>query len=419
MFPFSVVTEPCGEEVTVECANGTERTITLSVAPELKSYLDAFGATPIKTSLEEATSAAMQFYQGEDSLVWPAERYADKLHMLRYDVGLAFDATSSNSIAHVKEGILHGEAKKPLVEILGYGLAIVAASKILKIGIDRFAFIIGRDSRPDFSATITTAELLSETATTKVVTSDGFRIGLEAKARSDHMGSFFVTRGRDIGKPNEILASLLKKCSNMEDGDGFLGMVVTSEKRHADGSGETRITLADPGRPARLDPAQETKFLLAALLPRLRRMGVWGTLHSAAEWLGVLGETLSPGEEALLREVPAKGDSFLPQETFEGISYRGRIFSDVIRRLGPLGRRRPMISRSEIERRLAFGDAGPLWFCGVRLDLVDVLASQDSAALSALGVGDAAEATVRRRVVDSEVSDSVLEELAHALPNAT
>jgi hypothetical protein len=417
VFPFTVATEPCGAEVIVKAADGTKRKVTLSIAPELKSYLDAFGASSITTSLEDATAAAMQFYQGEDSTEWPAERYADKLHMLRYDVGLAFNETSSNSIAHERE-ILHGEAKKPLVELLGYGLAIVAASKILKIGVDRFAFLLGRESRPDFAATITGAELLSEAATTKIVTSDGLKVGLEAKARSDHMGSFFVTRGENKGKPNDILTSLLQKCSNMNDGDGFLGLVITSEKRHANGTGETRITLADPGTPAKLDHAQETRFLVGALLPKLRRMGVWGTLHSAAAWLRALGETLSPGEDAFLRGVPSKGDAFLPRETFDGTAYRGRIFSDVIRRLGPQGRRQPMISRSEIERRLAFADAGPLWFCGVRLDLVDVIASQDSVALATLGLGDAAEATVRRRIIDPTIADSVLNDLALALPNA-
>jgi hypothetical protein len=233
------------------------------------------------------------------------------------------------------------------------------------------------------------------------------------------MGSFFVTKGEDKGEPNEILASLLQKFSNMAGGDGFLGMVITSEKRQDDGRGETRITLADPGGPTKLDRTQETVFLVSALLPKLRRMGIWGTLHSAADWLRALGQNLSANEEAFLSRVPAKGDSFLLRETFDEAEYRGRIFSDVIRRLGPNGRRRPMISRSEIERRLAFADAGPLWFCGVRLDLVGVISSQDADALAVLGVGGAAPATVRRRIVDDEVARAVLDELAQALPNST
>jgi hypothetical protein len=264
---------------------------------------------------------------------------------------------------------------------------------------------------------MTENDLASGNVATKAITPNGLKIGLEAKGRSRHQGSFFVTKGEQKDQPNEVLESFLRKSAALDHGEGFLGMLVTTEPRTEKATEVTRITLADPGAPTTLSSDEEDRLLLRALLPRIRRIGLWGTLHSASEWLCALGEPLSVAEADLLRRV-RKTDIALITEKAHGSEYRGRVFSDVVRRLGAMPTRRPMLDRNEIERRLAENDPGLLWFCGLDVSLSKAIGNRDSGALRRLGIGTNAPATVRVPVDNPSIASSVISELRQALPAA-
>ena len=406
-FPFRVADEACDIAVTVG-----DESVKLQISPAL---VDRVQAAPdaIEASLAEVTEAAMRFYQGEKTADWPASELQDKLHLLRYDVGLAFGVTANNSVAHIKEGVLHGEAKKPVVELLAYGLSLLAAEAVLDISPDRFVFLQGKDSRPDFAADVDAADLLLDTNMATCIAGDAISVGIESKGLSQH-GGFIVTRGENEGSANKTLVSLVKKYSGFRKTGAFFGFLVTTEKRREEDAGETRIALADPGETDALDREEMAILLLRSLVAKLRRMGAWGTLHRAANWLTNMGAPLSSKERSFLRSVPAT-DAFLTSESVMERDYKGRFFSDVVMRLGT-NIRRPLIPRSEIEVRLRENDAGSIWYHGVRTDVIELVQNQDIDALLELGVGRTSAPAVVRFLVDERgVAASVMGSLQQAL----
>lgn len=320
-------------------------------------------------------------------------------------------------IAHIDPTIVHGEARKPVVEMLAYGLSLIAAAQISQVSFDRFYFLLGNKSRPDFAASVTASDFVSETSITRLIGKRGLNLGVESKGRAKH-GGFIISKGDNKGEATDELQSMLKKYDAYSgNSHAFLGFLVTTELKRASGEGDTRIALADPGEVTHLRGYDLTRALLGCLLPKLRRIGAWASLLAAADWLESLDESLSIDERAYLGTLP-NTDVGLLSESVDDHSYVGRFFSDVVRRLGPQPMRAPQIPRDEIQWRLDANDYGELWFAGVDVDIVDAIARRDSDALKRVGLPKSQPATVRVPWESPAHGSFVLSALRQALPEA-
>jgi hypothetical protein len=357
----------------------------------------------------------MRFYQTKEAIDWPTERYLDTLFFLRQEFGYSFAHSSDGSIVHVDRGQPHGEAMSPYTELLGYGLSILTAASILRLSIDRFFFVRKAGSRPDFTADISALDVLDPTASTAVLTEDGYSIALESKALGQNIG-LLTTQGKNTGQPTSVLESMTRKYNNLGHRECFLGCLVTSDAEKPNNRGWTRIRVVDPGTPRKMSPRAQVKVLLRSLMSRFRRIGVWGTLQDSARWLGEVNERLSSAEKRYLAGIP-RTDSFLNQEVHGGHTYTGRFFSDVLRDLGSW--RSPRLSKKEIENRLQSGDTGAIWYHGVSRQLSLAIRARDIETLLHAGIGpDAAPVVIRASYDDEIAKEAVLSELRKAAPYA-
>jgi hypothetical protein len=173
-----------------------------------------------------------------------------------------------------------------------------------------------------------------------------------------------------------------------------------------------------------LDTTDQLLLLLEEALPLLVRHGLWPTLNSALDWILDLRGELK-GSELSLREF-IEGHSNqtqyrIVQKVHEGRIFNGRIFSDVVLRLGHVGERG--MSEGEARSRLATDDLGRVWFSGADKRWIEIMQRHDDEGLLTYGLrqigqqdfsGHSAFLLVDEPMTD-EIRGSVRTELKNAL----
>jgi hypothetical protein len=126
---------------------------------------------------------------------------------------------------------------------------------------------------------------------------------------------------------------------------------------------------------------------LEGSLTLLVRHGLWPTLSSTLDWLRELRGGLTENEQALDRFVEGHQDRTqrrIVHREYDGRVFNGRIFSDIVLRLGRLGERG--MPEDEARSRLATDDLGRAWFLGADKDWISIIQRHDAKALLAYGV---------------------------------
>lgn len=349
----------------------------------LASALSAANKTLHSADLESVSIAALRFFRtsGVRSMA-PAE-YATLLYLTRYHWGLAFEHGKTGSLQHA-EGplpVLHSEATKPCTEQVAYGLAVHFLATMLGIPTDRFFFVSGSGARPDFTARISLEELRSNGIC--ALSPSGHVIQLEVKARTGWASS------RSTGKQGLALLQNLSTKSATNPNNAFVSVIVSlpNKKQSRSGRSRTKLIVVDPGEPKVLAESAQLMLLLEESLPLLIRHGLWQALVSALNWLGRLRELSRPEKDLIARfdgGRPSQPQSKITVRQHEGRTFNGRIFSDVVLRLGQPGER--AMTRSEAENRLALGEFGSAWFSGADISWLKIIQTEDATALLRYGV---------------------------------
>ncbi len=356
---------------------------TLSSPTVLAPLLTPVNGTQHRTSLESVSSAALRFYRSGDVKTFAPAEYISVLFMTRYQWGLAFQKSAKTSLEHRPRGTraLHSEAVKTHTEHLAYGLAVHFVAKLLGIPIDRFFFLTAAGARADFRTRVSTAELSSAGGgSVGMLSAAGHIVGLEVKARTG-WASHRCTSKDGI----ELLYNLSKKAAARPN-DSFLSVIVAMPDKTPSPRTRTKLIIADPGEPVALHKNEQLLLLLEESLLLLVRHGLWPTLSSALTWIKELRGALT-ANEAELDEFIERHDGQrqyrLLTKEHSGRRYNGRIFSDMLLRLGRHDERG--MSRVEAEQRLSNDDLGRAWYSGA--DWVWINAVQDRNAETLLTYG--------------------------------
>ncbi len=347
----------------------------------LAGSLSGISGTVHQASLEDISEAALRFYRsGTVRLFSPAE-YIDVLFWTRYQWGMAFEENSRSSIKHSAQGALHPEALRAHTEQFGYGLSVHFVAKLLGISIDRFFFIDAAGSRPDFRVRLSAAELASSSGgNVAALSASGHLIQLEVKARTGWANYRKGENGLDL------LENLSMKAASKPT-FATISLVISLPSKDQIRGTRARILVADPGDPRMLDTKDQVLLLLEEALPLLVRHGLWPTLSSALDWLRDIRGDLN-GSELSLREF-IEGHSNetqyrIVQKAHDGRIFNGRIFSDVVLRLGHVGERG--MSETEARSRLATDDLGRVWFSGADKTWIEIIQRHDDDGLRTYGL---------------------------------
>jgi hypothetical protein len=368
VFDVKLDTSACG---TFSLKDGTQ--FTLDGPSLLASVLTSANGTRHRANLESISLAALRFLRdGKVKQFAPAE-YASLIFLTRYYWGLAFRQTAKGSLRHApaSSATLHSEALRTHTEQFAYGLAVDFVSSLLGIPIDRFFFIPPGGARPDFRARVSAAELSANGIA--ALSPSGHVVRLEVKARTG-----WASYRRNGGDGLDLLHDLSKK-AGAKANCVFLSVVVSVPDKHQKRARHARIILADPGDPTALGTDDQVVLLLEEALHQLVRHGLWPTLSSALDWLRLVRGKLTEGEESLLRYTEGHRDQLqydLLSERRGDRVFNGRIFSDVVLRLGHPGER--IMTRNEAEQRLAQGDFGRAWYSGADKAWIDAVQAHDA-----------------------------------------
>jgi hypothetical protein len=386
--PETFYTKQLEFEVKVDvsvCGSFTRKdgsTFSLQAPTLLAPQLSNVHETIHLASLEEISEAALTFYRSGTVRPFSPSEYIDVLFSTRYQWGLAFEGNSKSSLKHSTQGPLHPEALRAHTEQFAYGLSIHFAAALLGISTDRFFFIDAAGSRPDFAVQVTASELASSSGGNAAALSpSGHRIQLEVKART---GWANYRKGED---GLDLLQNLSSKAASNPD-FATISLVISLPSRGQVYEKHARILVADPGDPSMLNEKEQVLLLLEGSLTLLVRHGLWPTLSSTLQWLQELRGNLTENERSL--EIFVEGYTDRPQKRIVhkehgGRVYNGRIFSDVVLRLGRFGERG--MPEYEARSRLLADDLGRAWFSGADKDWISIIQRHDAKALLSYGVG--------------------------------
>ena len=153
-------------------------------------------------------------------------------------------------------------------------------------------------------------------------------------------------------------------------------------------STKTKLILADPGTPKKLPHNTQLLILLEESINQMLKHGLWPTLSSLLKWTAKIKENTTANEKELLKGVKKyedKSQNRLVTKQKDGRHFNGRIFSDVVLRLGSMGNRG--MSREEAKWRLDGSHFGHIWYSGVDSDLIEIIQSENVSGLLEFGVG--------------------------------
>jgi hypothetical protein len=358
-------------------------TFTLGNPTLLAPLLNKKNGTNHTADLESVSVAALRFLRAGGVRALEPVEYASLLFLTRYQWGLAFELGKNGSLKHsaLNTAALHAEATKTHTEQFAYGLAVHFLATLLGIPIDRFYFITGSGARPDFNARVSMRELRENGIC--ALSAAGHVVQLEVKARTGWASS------RATGPQGLALLHNLSKKSAAGPGNAFLSVIVSlpSREQSQRGQSRTRLILVDPGEPQVLAESAQLILLLEESVPLLIKHGLWPTLSSALNWLRTLRGALTHGEETLIDFMGRRNGQLqykLVELQRDGRTFNGRIFSDVSLRLGRPNER--AMTPGEAESRLALGEFGSTWFSGADVSWINIIQSQDAAALLRYGV---------------------------------
>jgi hypothetical protein len=339
----------------------------------LASVLASANGARHLANLESISLAALRFLRdGKVKLFAPAE-YSSLIFLTRYYWGLAFRQTARGSLRHApaSSATLHSEALRTHTEQFAYGLAVDFVADLLGIPIDRFFFIPAGGARPDFRARVSAAELSANGIA--ALSASGHVVRLEVKARTGWAS--YRHEGMD---GLDLLHDLSKKAASKAN-CVFLSVIVSVPGKAQKRGRRARIILADPGNPTPLETNDQVILLLEESLHQLVRHGLWPTLSSALDWLRLLRGRLTEGEQSLLRFTEGHRDQLqyrLLTERRANRAFTGRLFSDVVLRLGHPGERN--MTRTEAEQRVAQDDLGRAWYSGADQAWIEAVQAHDA-----------------------------------------
>jgi hypothetical protein len=392
-------------------------TFTLEAPTLLAAALSGVHGTLHDASLEALTVAALRFYRsGNVRLFSPAE-YIDLLFLTRYQWGLAFEENSRTSIKHAVQQTLHPEALKTHTEQFAYGLAVHFVAKLLGVPTDRFFFINGAGARPDFRARISAAELAASTGgNIAALTPGGHMIQLEVKARTGWANYHKGEEGL------QLLYNLSMKASSSPN-YATISIVISLPGKGQSRQKRTRILVADPGDPPMLDAKDQLVLLLEEALPLLIRHGLWPTLSSALDWLKDVRGSLTDHERSLFEFIEQHRNEVqyrLHEKLHGGRVFNGRVFSDVVLRLGRLGERG--MTRDEAEERLTIDDLGRAWYSGVDKEWIRIVQAHDAEGFLNFGLRSAGGKDLSAQsafiILDEPMTDDIRQGVRGALKAA-
>jgi hypothetical protein len=332
-------------------------------------------------SLEAISEAALTFYRSGTVRPFSELEYVGVLFATRYHWGLAFEENSQSSLKHATQSPLHPEALRAHTEQFAYGLSIHFAATLLGISTDRFYFIDAAGSRPDFAVQVTAAELASANGgKVAALVAGGYQVQLEVKART---GWASYRRGEE---GLDLLQNLAAKAASNPD-FATVSLVISLPGKGQTREQRARILVADPGDPRMLDEREQVLLLLERALTLLVRHGLWPTLNSTLEWIHDLRERLTPSERLLratIMNYREREQYTILTERTGGREFNGRIFSDVVLRLGRPGERG--MRKDEAISRIETDDLGRAWFSGVDKEWISILQRRDVKGLLSYGV---------------------------------
>jgi len=309
--------------------------------------------------------------------------YLSILFLTRYEWGLAFTRSTAGSIERVAnpKAVYHFEAGRHHSEMFAYGLAVHFAASLLRIPVDRLFFISASGARPDFRARVSLAELTAAGASIGALAASGAIIDLEVKALQG-WASF-----RSNGEQGKLLLKNLADKASAKPNHVHLCVGVALPGFSPTTRTKTRILVADPGDGERVGHFEQAILLLEESLVLLLRHGLWPTLAKALTWLRDLRGHWTEHEAELYADVNRyqEMDQYrIVTVQYEGRTFNGRVFNDVLGRLGQIGRRG--MSREEAEERLRADNLGGSWFSGVDVDWIAIVANRDLHGLLSYGV---------------------------------
>ncbi len=375
-FEVKVDNNACG---SFTLKDGTK--FSLSASALLAPVLSALPTTHT-ASLVELTEASLRFYRSGGINTFALSDYLSILFFTRYEWGLEFAKSAVGSIEQVPDSkaVYHFEARRRHSEMFAYGLAVHFAASLLHIPVDRLFFISASGSRPDFRARVSFAELTAAGASIGGLTASGAIVELEVKALQG-WASF-----RSDGEQGKLLLKNLADKASSKPNNAHLSIGVALPRHSPTTKTKTKILIADPGNAMYLNQKQQATLLLEESLVLLLRHGLWSTLAKALAWLKDLRELTQHEAELLARiEKYLEMDQCrIVEETHGNRTFNGRIFSDVLGRLGQTGQRG--MSREEAEERLRTDNLGSVWFSGVDDSWSKIIAEQNIDELLSYGV---------------------------------
>jgi hypothetical protein len=370
------------------CGNFTHNGVQFQLAPATPALapllLQQAAAARHEASLEEISEAAMRFYRSGGVSSFSAAEYVSMLFMMRYGFGHAFRTSARNSIEHAPRSAgatFHSEALSGHTELFAYGLACRFAARMLGVPIDRFFFVTAAGARADFQARITAADLRAQGSGMAALAPAGYVLELEVKART---GWASFRTNSDSGRA--LLKNLADKVARQPT-HAFLSIIVGLPGTPGGPRSMGHIVLADPGEGIPLGVDAQTQVLLEGAVALLYRHGLWITLRQALDWLALL-RPLTEHEHAL-REFVAPHDEAprqydIVRRESGGRTYNGRVFNDVVLRVGRIGERG--MSREQAQERLRLDQVGRAWYSGVDVRFQQIVEQRDAPGLRTYGV---------------------------------
>lgn len=419
VFEVNLDTSACGTFVLPAQPGAAAKPFTIEEPTLLKGALTSASSSDHSSSLEDISEASMRFYRTGDitQRAFAPVEYISALFTLRYFWGLAFGVSRVNSIEWTRapSATLHSEALKIHAEMFGYGLALSFVAKTIGISPDRFFFIAASGARADFTASVSFVELMAAGASFGALHPSGCIVEVEVKARSGWNSFRSGSTGLDL------LHNLSSKAA-AHPGRTFLSVLVSvpSDKKRT----KTKIIIVDPNDARPLRKTEQAIVLLEESLVLLIRHGLWPTLRSALEWLQALrANGLTRHQFALLStllNVPVRQYRIV-ERTRNGITYNGRLFNDVLLRLGKPGSRR--MSQDEARERLQGKNWGRSWYSGVAKGFIDIIQSQNRDALLVYGVASVSKESeaprsgflIEPEPIADDIGEAVRGELERAL----
>jgi hypothetical protein len=251
---------------------------------------------------------------------------------------------------------------------------------LLGIPIDRFFFVTASGARADFHAQVTATELRQAGVGLGALAPRGYIAELEVKARTG-WASF-----RSTGPLGVALLKNLHGKVQLRPTRAFLGIIVALPGRTGAPRTRAKIVIADPGDAVVVSEEEQTVLLLEQAISLLYQHGLWPTLAQALAWLHDVRALRERELElrALVDRFVGIGQYRILRREHEGRRFNGRIFNDVIARVGQVHNRG--MRQEEAEERLRLYDLGHAWYSGVDEDFVQVIEERDAPRLRRFGV---------------------------------